>query len=129
MFLPRIVAADDVRLVEYEVTLNDSVAPAAVSATMERLAAAHRAFVSGVDPLQRHAFIAIPADKAATVESDPIVKSVSRAATSAGGRRIEHLKPIAMTSLPWSSGTYSYDAAGNIKAIGTDSLPTMGSTA
>ena len=44
------------------------------------------------------------------------------AATSSSGRRIEHLKPIVRTSPPWSSGTYSYDAGGNIKAIGTDTF-------
>lgn len=38
------------------------------------------------------------------------------------GRRTVPMTPVTMTSTPWSSGTYTYDGAGNITAVGNDSF-------
>jgi RHS repeat-associated protein len=117
---PLKATADDVRLVEVEVTLDGGIAASDVEATIQRLSANARGIASSVDPDARRAVIVLPASRVAGLKKEGVVRSAQPVETSSGKYRLQALKPVAMTATPWNSGTYTYDAAANITAIGSD---------
>src|SRR5438270_3508424 len=107
------------RLVAYEVTLREAPATDAAGVLLG-VAATHHGIVTELDAARMRAVIMLPSSRGAGLAEDPLVKVSSPGVTS--GQRIDRLKPETMTTRLWNSGTYQYDAAGNITGIGSDSF-------
>lgn len=105
------------RLVEYEVTLRQVPTTDAASVLL-RIAAAHHGIVTKLDAGAGRATITLPASRGADLKGDAFVTATLSPGTSSG----RHFKPVAMTTFLGGSGTYTYDGAGNIKTIGSDSF-------
>jgi RHS repeat-associated protein len=114
----------------YVVTLADSVAQESVDTSAEALA---QAYVGQREPYRsspvRQFAITMLPSRARTLSSDPRVREVveiaqsddaevPRPSTSPSGLARQHLVPAVRDA--YSTGTYSYDGAGNITAIGSD---------
>ena len=107
------------RLVAYEVALREAPATDAAGVLLG-VAATHHGIVTELDAARMRAVIMLPSSRGAGLAEDPLVKVSSPGVTS--GQRIDRLKPETMTTRLWNSGTYQYDAAGNITGIGSDSF-------